>query len=90
LAGALRERLGTKLIGEKSFGKGTVQEVQEIGDGSSLHVTIAEWLLPSGKNIHGDGLEPDVKVVYVYDEKNPKADNQVDEALKVLRNEARR
>lgn len=85
LAGALRDRLGTKLIGEKSFGKGTVQEVQEIGDGSSLHVTIAEWLLPSGRNIHGNGLDPDVKVEYVYDEKDPKKDNQVDEALKVLR-----
>ena len=85
LAGALRERLGTKLVGEKSFGKGTVQEAQEIGDGSSLHVTIAEWLLPSGKNIHGDGLEPDVKVDFKYDEKNPKADNQLDKALEVLK-----
>ena len=84
LAGALSERLGTKLVGEKSFGKGTVQEAQEIGDGSSLHVTIAEWLLPSGKNIHGNGLEPDVKVEYKYDEKNPKADNQLDKAIEVL------
>lgn len=85
LAGALRERLGTKLVGEKSFGKGTVQEAQEIGDGSSLHVTIAEWLLPSGKNIHGDGLEPDVKVEFKYNEKDPKADNQLDKALEVLK-----
>lgn len=85
LAGALSERLGTKLIGEKSFGKGTVQEAQEIGDGSSLHVTIAEWLLPSGKNIHGNGLEPDVKVEYKYDEKNPKADNQLEKAIEVLK-----
>ncbi len=87
LAGALKERLGTKLVGEKSFGKGTVQEAQEIGDGSSLHVTVAEWLLPSGKNIHGDGLEPDVKVEFKYDEKNPKADNQLDKALEVLKNQ---
>ena len=85
LAGALRERLGIKLVGEKSFGKGTVQEAQEIGDGSSLHVTIAEWLLPSGKNIHGEGLEPDVKVEFKYDEKNPKAENQLDKALEVLK-----
>lgn len=87
LAGALKERLGTKLVGEKSFGKGTVQEAQEIGDGSSLHVTVAEWLLPSGKNIHGDGLEPDVKVEFKYDDKNPKADNQLDKALEVLKNQ---
>lgn len=85
LAGALRERIGTKLVGEKSFGKGTVQEAQEIGDGSSLHVTIAEWLLPSGKNIHKEGLMPDVEVKFVYDEKNPKADNQMDKALEVLK-----
>lgn len=85
LAGALSERLGTKLVGEKSFGKGTVQEAQEIGDGSSVHITVAEWLLPSGRNIHGNGLEPDVKVEYKYDEKNPKADNQLDKALEVLK-----
>lgn len=85
LAGALSERLGTKLVGEKSFGKGTVQEAQDIGDGSSVHITVAEWLLPSGKNIHGNGLEPDVKIEYKYDEKNPKADNQLDKALEVLK-----
>ncbi|EKD52902.1 MAG: hypothetical protein ACD_61C00202G0004 [uncultured bacterium] len=87
LAGALRERLGTKLVGEKSFGKGTVQEPEDFNDGSSLHVTIAEWLLPSGKNIHKIGLEPDVKVEYVLNEKNPTADNQVDKALEVLKGE---
>jgi carboxyl-terminal processing protease len=85
LAGALRERIGTKLVGEKSFGKGTVQEAQEIGDGSSLHVTIAEWLLPSGKNIHKEGLMPDVEVKFVYDEKNPKADNQMEKAIEILK-----
>ncbi len=85
LAGALKERIGTKLVGEKSFGKGTVQEAQEVGDGSSLHVTVAEWLLPSGKNIHKEGLMPDVEVKFVYDEKNPKADNQMDKALEVLK-----
>lgn len=85
LAGALRERLGIKLVGEKSFGKGTVQEAQDLPDGSGLHLTVAEWLLPSGKNIHGNGLEPDIKAEYKYDEKNPTADNQLDKALEVLR-----
>ena len=74
-----------KLVGEKSFGKGTVQEAQDLPDGSGLHVTVAEWLLPSGANIHGNGLEPDVKVEYVYDEKNPTADNQIDKALETLK-----
>lgn len=85
LAGALRDRLEIKLVGEKSFGKGTVQEAQELSDGSGLHVTVAEWLLPSGKNIHGNGLDPDVLVEYTYDEKNPEADNQMDKALEVLK-----
>ena len=85
LAGALRERLGIKLVGEKSFGKGTVQEAQDLPDGSGLHVTVAEWLLPSGKNITGNGLEPDVLVEYKYDDKNPTADNQLDKALEVLK-----
>lgn len=84
LAGALHERLGVKLVGEKSFGKGTVQEKEDLPDGSGLHVTVAEWLLPSGRNIHGNGLDPDVAVAYKYDEKNPTADNQMDKALEVL------
>ena len=87
LAGALRERLGTKLVGEESFGKGTVQEPEDFSDGSSLHVTIAEWLLPSGKNIHKIGLEPDVKIEYIQNEKDPLADNQIDKALEVLKEE---
>jgi len=85
LAGALHERIGTKLVGEKSFGKGTVQEVQDLSGGAGLHVTIAEWLLPSGKNIHKEGLTPDVEVKFDFDEKNPERDNQMDKALEVLK-----
>ncbi len=87
LAGALRERLGTKLVGENSFGKGTVQEPEDFSDGSSLHVTIAEWLLPSGENIHGVGLAPDVEVEYIPNEEDLTVDNQVDKALEVLKAE---
>ena len=47
-------------------------------------VTVAEWLLPSGKNIHGVGLAPDVAVAYVPNEKNPTDDNQLDKALETL------
>lgn len=85
LSGALRDRLGTKLVGENSFGKGTVQEVEELANGAGLHVTIAEWLLPSGINIHGVGIKPDVEVKYEYNEKNPTGDNQLDKALEVLK-----
>lgn len=84
LAGALRDRLGVKLVGDNSFGKGTVQEAEDLPDGSGLHVTVAEWLLPSGKNIHGVGLAPDVAVPFVANAKDPTADNQLDKALETL------
>ncbi len=76
VAGALRDRRGAKLVGENSFGKGTVQDaMNDLPDGAGLHVTIARWLLPSGNWIHEKGLSPDVQVA---DDPNT-AD--VDEAL---------
>ncbi len=62
VAGALRDDLGTKLIGEKTFGKGTVQDRRELRDGSGLHITVGRWLTPSGGWIHDDGLEVDIEV----------------------------
>lgn len=65
LAGALKEFKRAKLVGEKTFGKGTVQQPEDFTDGSGLHVTIARWLLPNGKNIDKVGVDPDVEVKYV-------------------------
>lgn len=62
LAGALRDQNGCKLIGQKSFGKGSVQEQVQLSDNSSLKITIAKWLTPSGNLIDENGLEPDIKV----------------------------
>ena len=62
LAGALKDYNRAKLVGEKTFGKGTVQQPEDFTDGSGLHITIAKWLLPSGKNIHKEGIMPDVEV----------------------------
>ena len=62
VAGALRDRRGFKIVGEKSFGKGTVQDAENFEDGSGVHITIARWLTPNGYNIHGSGIEPDAKV----------------------------
>lgn len=84
LAGALKQRIGAKLVGEKSFGKGTVQEVEDLPGGAGIHITIAKWLLPDGTNIHKVGIDPDVKVDYVANDKDPKADNQLDKAIEVL------
>lgn len=85
LAGALHERIGAKLVGEKTFGKGTVQEPQELPGGAGLHITIAKWLLPSGKNIHKEGLNPDVEVKYEAKEGQSDYDNQLDRAVEELR-----
>jgi len=64
LAAALRESAGAKLIGLNSFGKGTVQTVNELNDGSSAKFTTAKWLTPNGNWIHKVGIKPDVKVEY--------------------------
>lgn len=62
LSGALHDNMGIKLVGEKTFGKGSVQELEKFSDGSSLKVTIAKWLTPSGISISEKGIEPDIKV----------------------------
>lgn len=62
VAGALRDQLGTKLIGGQTFGKGSVQDRRELSNGGGLHVTVARWVLPGGDWIQGDGLEPDVAI----------------------------
>lgn len=62
VAGALRDAKGIKLVGVKTFGKGSVQEVVRLARDSSLKITIAKWLTPKGVEINNKGLEPDVSV----------------------------
>ncbi len=62
LSGALRDHGIAKLIGETTFGKGSVNHLRELSDGGALYVTIARWLTPNGEQIEGVGLTPDVKV----------------------------
>jgi carboxyl-terminal processing protease len=81
LAGALKDHNRAKLVGEKTFGKGTVQESESLKDGSGLHITIAKWLLPSGKNIHKEGVNPDVEVKI---EDSSKDDIQLNKAIEEL------
>ncbi|MDO8551201.1 MAG: S41 family peptidase [bacterium] len=84
VAGALQERGRAKLVGEKTFGKGTVQEAEELPGGSGLHVTIAKWLLPNGTNIHKEGIRPDFEVKM--DTKDQTKDPQLDMAMELLKN----
>jgi len=81
LAGALKDYNRGKLIGEKTFGKGTVQQPEDFNDGSGLHVTVAKWLLPNGANIHKVGISPDVEVKSGDDIKK---DLQLDKAIEEL------
>ena len=86
VAGALRDIRGIKLIGTKTYGKGSVQEVQPLPDGSSLKLTIAKWLTPKGTEINGTGLEPDIKVELPPEsEQNSEKDLIMEKALEVLR-----
>jgi carboxyl-terminal processing protease len=62
VSGALQDHKRAVVVGQKSFGKGTVQEVVDLPGGSSLRVTVARWLTPSGKNLGKDGVHPDITV----------------------------
>lgn len=84
VAGALRDLRGIKLVGEKTFGKGSVQQLEQMRNGSSLKITVAKWLTPSGKSIMDDGLEPDVKVELTEDDINNNRDPQLDKALEMF------
>lgn len=82
LAGALRDRLQAPLIGEKTFGKGSVQEIEDLPDGSTLKLTVAHWLTPNGTSIDKTGLQPDL--VIVGSETPAETDPQLDAALERL------
>lgn len=79
-AGALREYGKTTLVGQKSYGKGSVQIVLGLPGGSQMKVTEARWYTPKGKNIDKTGIEPDVKVDLSSDDVNNNVDPQMDKA----------
>lgn len=62
LAGAIKDHNRGKLIGQKTFGKGTVQQLEPLSSGSSAKITVAKWLTPNGQNIDKNGIEPDISV----------------------------
>ena len=82
LAGALKDYNRAKLVGIKTFGKGTVQQPEDFSDGSGLHLTIARWLLPSGKNIHKEGILPDIEIKEATDSADK--DLQLEKAKEVV------
>lgn len=86
LAGALQDHERAKLVGEKTFGKGTVQDFEQYADGSSLKLTVALWFTPDKRSINDTGIDPDI-IVAAPGADDP-TDPQLNRALEVLTQEA--
>ena len=86
LAGALRDNRNIQLVGEKSFGKGSVQKLVELNDGESfIKITIAKWLTPKGNSISEVGLSPDVKIDITDNDLKVDKDSQLDKAIEIIK-----
>ncbi|MDF1498279.1 MAG: S41 family peptidase [Patescibacteria group bacterium] len=83
-AGALRDNDGVKLVGKTTFGKGLVQEMQNLRDGSAIKVTIARWLTPNGIDINKNGINPDFEVELSLDDWENNRDPQLEKAIEIL------
>lgn len=86
-AGAIQDYGIGQIVGTKTYGKGVVQTIYDLKDGTSLKLTVAEYFTPNGRNIDGEGITPDVEVTYQRNENDPEADNQLDRAVETLQNE---
>lgn len=83
VAGAIQDRKRGKLIGEKSFGKGTIQEAQDLEKGAGIHISVAKWLTPNARWVNTtQGLDPDVKIDM--DKEDTIKDPQLDKAVEIL------
>ena len=86
LAGAMQDYKKALLVGEKSYGKGSVQEVMRVTPDTLLKITVAKWLTPNGKSISDKGLIPDYVVPYTKKDVEAKKDTQLDKAVELLNN----
>lgn len=85
LAGALKDNGAATLLGDKSFGKGSVQTIENLSNGGELKVTVARWYTPNGKNINKEGISPDKKVIPTKEDIAAGKDVQRDAAIEQLR-----
>lgn len=85
LAGAIKDNRGVIIVGEKSFGKGVVQEVDELPGRASVKITIAKWFTPKGTSINDNGIEPDIIIERTEADINAKRDPQLDKALEIVK-----
>lgn len=86
LAGAMQDYKKALLVGEKSYGKGSVQEVVKITSDTLLKITVAKWLTPNGNSISEKGLTPDYEVIIKQKDLDKKKDTQLEKALELLKN----
>jgi len=87
IAGALRDNHRAVLVGETTFGKGSVNHLRELPDGGAIYITIARWLTPNGEQIEGIGLTPDIQVTPSEDDITADRDVQLYRAIDYLRQE---
>jgi len=86
VAGALQDRGRAALVGQKTFGKGSIQSVFDLSDGSSVHITSARWLTPNRHLIDGQGLTPDVEVPITDEDRSQELDPQLERAMDYIIN----
>jgi carboxyl-terminal processing protease len=84
VAGALQDQGRAVLIGQKTYGKGSVQQVFDLSDGSSVHITSAKWLTPNRRLIDGQGLMPDLEMAITDEDRSQGRDPQLERAIEYL------
>lgn len=85
VAGALHDQRDIKLVGEKTFGKGSVQQVEDLRFGTALKITVAKWLTPKGRSISDEGIEPDIKIEMTEEDVKNDKDPQLDKAIEIIK-----
>jgi carboxyl-terminal processing protease len=85
LAAALRDNMNAPILGEQSFGKGTIQDAKNFDDGSGIHITIAKWLTPKKFWVHKVGLTPDMVIERKSEDIKNNIDKQLDKAIELLK-----
>ncbi len=86
-AGAIQDYGAGQIVGTQTYGKGVVQQLFDLGDGTCVKLTISQYYTPNGRSIDGVGITPDVEVAYESDPDDTEADNQLDQALAVIQEE---
>ncbi|MBI2414797.1 PDZ domain-containing protein [candidate division WWE3 bacterium] len=85
LGAALRENIDAPVVGEKSFGKGTIQDAKDFEDGSGIHITIAKWLTPKKQWVHKNGIDPDISIERTTEDMKNNVDKQLEKAIELIK-----